>query len=146
MLKLTTVVLLSISLGCGGGQKSDSQPGQTTEHAPLPDSDAPAPAAAAEMEAPATGSPEDINAGKADPTPEQVALMKEAETDLAGIVDEICACSDKACLDGIVQKMMVMSEKYRGLEEVRVPQETLDKMMELGQRAGECQQKVMSGS
>jgi hypothetical protein len=142
MMKITTVVVVLISLGCGGGQKSD-----TAKEAKYPLRDSEAPAQAGDPQPQAETPPARANAseGKTAPTDAQSALLEQAEADLLGMVEKICACPDKACLEALEAEFESFGAKYRDLENVQIPQEVMNRMMQLGQRVSECTQKIVGG-
>lgn len=150
MHKITMLALLALWVGCGGGQKPDglSKSGGPTEYAPLPDDDAAkGESTAANEQPPASEASEDgaaTNEVKKAPTDEQKKLLEQAEADLSSMVDRICACPDKKCLEALQVEFQSFGSKYRELEDVQIPKDTLSRMMQLGQRVTECTQKIGS--
>ena len=65
--------------------------------------------------------------------------------DMEKIVDEMCACKDVKCLEGVQKKMEEMGKKYADTDPKDMDAETMKKLTALGMKAAECGQKIMTG-
>lgn len=146
MLKITTLLLLSICVACGGGQKPDGTNSErSNELAPLPGENAQAETASgapAAKDDSAKSDAQKLNEGKKPPTDEQKQLLAQAEADLGSMVEKICACKDKPCLEALQTEFQSFGVKYKSLEDIQIPEDVVERMMLLGQRVTECTKKI----
>lgn len=124
--------VLSLVLGaaCKGNQDESATGGETES------SEGEGQETDTDTETEAGGDPGEAAGGAGDVSGDE--LVSQMET----LVEEACACEDKACLD---KSMKEINELGRKLQEGQLSDEQMSQVEQLGPKMQECAQSIMGG-
>lgn len=72
------------------------------------------------------------------------ACKDDPVADMEKMVDEVCACEDKECLDKAMKKAQEMGKKYQG-KEGDLSEEDMKKVQKLGKKMMKCAMEIETG-